>query len=212
MRTQDDAVKSLIQLAERAYNTAYQKGFWEEPRSEETLLMLMVSELSEALEEVRNNEEVMYFRGEGGTTYSTDQVVLSQKKHYFQPIYSTDDAILKPEGLAIEIADYMIRILDLLGSETTGINMGNFESVLGTLFNNSFGMELSGKDDSDKLFTLTRCTVLAGEQGYPTGHLLARGLVLAYKFLEGLNMDPIETIGIKMDYNDTRGYKHGKAF
>jgi NTP pyrophosphatase (non-canonical NTP hydrolase) len=42
-------------LIEEIHDTAVKKGFWDKPRNEGELLMLVVSELSEALEALRNN-------------------------------------------------------------------------------------------------------------------------------------------------------------
>ena len=83
---------TIAGLIQESYETAKLKGWWDDPESPERnfgmKLMLMVSELSEALEEYRHGralDEIWY--GEGG----------------------------KPEGVTVELADVLIRIFDMCG-------------------------------------------------------------------------------------------------
>lgn len=79
---------SLNALQWQIHETAKAKGWWTMYRSPGDLLMLVTSELAEALEEVRNG-------------------------HPVDEIYFGEDG--KPEGYPIELADAMIRILDMFG-------------------------------------------------------------------------------------------------
>lgn len=65
------------------HKTAVDKGWWEKERNIPEALMLIVSEISEALEEYRAGRIVMWRKGD------------------------------KPEGFFIELADAAIRIMDL---------------------------------------------------------------------------------------------------
>lgn len=94
---------NLKQLAEEVNKQANESGWWEE-HDYETLLItskmfLIVSEVVEALEEVRK------FGSEAMGLYG---------KYY--------DDKGKPEGAAIELADALIRILDL--AEEYGFDLG----------------------------------------------------------------------------------------
>jgi NTP pyrophosphatase (non-canonical NTP hydrolase) len=82
----------LAQLSAAVHHTAMKKGFWDEEPNIPEKLMLIVSELSEALEEYRNKSD-LYYEVDG-----------------------------KPEGLGVELADALIRILDL--SEWLKLDMG----------------------------------------------------------------------------------------
>ena len=76
----------LTALARAIREINQRKGFWDEPRNLGEMLMLAVSELSEALEEDRSGQPIVYFK-DG-----------------------------KPEGVAVEIIDCIIRLLDTLTS------------------------------------------------------------------------------------------------
>ena len=78
---------NLNDLADMAYSNAVDKGWWKEERTFGELIALCHSELSEALEEYRNGNDLqtMYFIGD------------------------------KPEGIPVELADVLIRIFDICG-------------------------------------------------------------------------------------------------
>jgi NTP pyrophosphatase (non-canonical NTP hydrolase) len=78
----------LNDLAKEIHDTAVEKGWWESERNVGEALMLMVSEVAEALEEWRGGSPInhTYYREHGDR--------------------------LKPEGVPIELADVIIRVLD----------------------------------------------------------------------------------------------------
>lgn len=95
---------NLKVLAERTRAIAAKSGWAAEiteacPQLFGEKLMLVVAELSEAMEEFRKNTPLaeVYYRD------------------------SSDSAVLKPEGIPIELADAVIRILDLC--EANGIDI-----------------------------------------------------------------------------------------
>lgn len=95
----------LLTLERDIHQNAVDHGFWEGPENANipTKLMLIVSELGEALEEFRADRMDLWreqFRDEDGVLH--------------------DHA--KPEGFGIELADALIRILDL--AAYLGLDMG----------------------------------------------------------------------------------------
>ena len=88
------AEKTLAEMQEEVHENAVAHGWWDNPRQPGELLMLVVSEVSEAFEEVRNNHAMSEtYYSEGG----------------------------KMEGVPSELADIIIRVMDL--SEYYGINL-----------------------------------------------------------------------------------------
>ncbi len=79
-------MSTLNELAQQINDNARDKGFWDADRNMGEMLMLAVSELSEALEEHRYDRP---------------------------PVYYSNG---KPEGVAVEIADCIIRCLDTMHS------------------------------------------------------------------------------------------------
>ena len=77
---------NLTQLQQEIHQMAVQKGWWETERNVGEMLALIHSEISEALEEWRTGNPI-------GETY-----------------YSEGG---KPEGFGVELADAVIRILDV---------------------------------------------------------------------------------------------------
>lgn len=89
--------QSVSELQKYIYEWAVRKGWW--PKGEtvniEQKLLLMVSEIVEALEELRNHHKV-------------DEI-------YFTQVEIEGVTYQKPEGIPIELADVVIRVLDFCG-------------------------------------------------------------------------------------------------
>jgi NTP pyrophosphatase (non-canonical NTP hydrolase) len=87
----------ISELINESYKTAVEKGWWEGGAEREvgTALMLMVTELAEAMEEHRNG-------------------------HGLDEIYHQPNG--KPEGVPVELADVIIRIADLCGHHKIPLN------------------------------------------------------------------------------------------
>lgn len=100
----------LNELRDEIHENAKAHGWWDEPRSFGEIIALCHSELSEALEEYRNGHFPGYIYGrckEHGWEFD-----LTDRK--FCPECCKP---LKPEGIPIELADCIIRILDYCGKE-----------------------------------------------------------------------------------------------
>lgn len=106
-----DAINELIR---ESHETAVGKGWWEQPRTFGDQVALMHSELSEALEEFRNPQkiagDILEF-----DPLTTIYVTLWGKPATLATAAQLSNAPLKPEGVAAEFADVLIRIFDTCG-------------------------------------------------------------------------------------------------
>lgn len=97
----------LNSFAAAVHENAVTHGWWEEERGLPEVLMLCVSELAEALEEYRSGRPMLYFPcNAGGVCCEEDG-----SAHYAPCLAQSK----KPEGVAVELADCIIRILDYCG-------------------------------------------------------------------------------------------------
>lgn len=109
--------ESVDEMCMEAHANAVAHGFYEVVPSIPTRLMLMVTELAEAMEEYRNGKPVQYV---------IRQIADPEAVGGVRIVYVTDpDEWMpneKPEGLASELADVFIRVMDTCAEQ--GIDLG----------------------------------------------------------------------------------------
>lgn len=115
------------ELAKEIHNNAVAHGWWEQERSFGEIIALCHSELSEALEEHRDGRPLVW-----SACVPTD--VFAGCKHMIHcksaksnlgcksPFVHCQYRDAKPEGIAVEMADCIIRILDWCGKEGIDID------------------------------------------------------------------------------------------
>lgn len=112
----------INEVAKEIHENAVAHGWWEGDRSFPEIIALCHSELSEALEEYRSGRPNLYCDKEetcGGKAniaekWACDECVLRAGGDVCE--------MSKPEGIAVEMADCIIRILDWCGKEGIDID------------------------------------------------------------------------------------------
>lgn len=102
---------NINELTKEIHENAKNHGWWDKPRSFGEVIALCHSELSEALEEDRAGRPMVYYNCDG---HVCDELMC----HKCEFAGERND---KPEGIATEMADCIIRILDWCGHENIDI-------------------------------------------------------------------------------------------
>nr|DAO61637.1 MAG TPA: NTP-PPase-like protein [Caudoviricetes sp.] len=193
---------TLNRYAKDCHERAVAKGFWHVPHSVGHYLMLVVSELSEAVEADRI-----------GKWARLDHDTIDTLQRIEGAPYAQEFLREVKDRVEDEIADAVIRLLDLLGwllktKRTTEIlNENDLSKVYGILDTPRPGEEL----------TLLLLRIVADTSGYwRLGLLREKGILYAIKSLEQLcdhlGIDLMTHIELKLKYNATRPALHGKKY
>lgn len=104
---------NLNELVEKAHGIAKEKGFWDKERNRGELLMLIVSELAEALEADRKQRHCSLTNSELelGLKLSEMNPKKEENKKAFVEFYNNE----VKGSFEEEIADTFIRLFDLVG-------------------------------------------------------------------------------------------------
>lgn len=103
------------QFAAEVHKNAVEQGWWEGERTFPEIVALIHSEVSEALEEYRDGKPLLYFPcNAGGVCCEEDGSAHCGSRPYDpeNPNARCSAQSKKPEGIAAELADVIIRVLD----------------------------------------------------------------------------------------------------
>lgn len=190
---------NITEWAKEIHENAVAHGWWETKRSTGEVIALIHSELSEALEEARDNRPMMYVLGPNGEEICT-------------PCYFNGR---KPEGVAVELADAVIRVLD--AAAQVGMPLRDYDAARQEV-------EMV-RDEAPKIFgdfgtsiaflhSIVSDLLRASIEGDANDAISAALGIIAYieEYLVYRGLDLWEVIELKHNYNKGRPYKHGKAF
>ena len=103
----------LNELAAAIHGNARDHGFWEADRNFGEMLMLATSELAEALEEHRNGRPNLHYTH---AKCPAGNHPMEGRGSVAEPYRLSITPTCKPEGVAVELADCLIRVLDTMHS------------------------------------------------------------------------------------------------
>lgn len=163
----------LNDLRDDIYDNAVKHGWWDKPRNTGDMLCLLHSEVSEAWDCLKSGE-----------------------------IETKLSDLGKPEGYFTEIADVVIRVLDMMGGadlDVISIEEIHIENYTDTEYlceiNQAISMVLENIRD--------------GKSGGVYGKDLSRVIDRCFMIIVDRECDLIAEIKLKHEYNKTRPYRHG---
>ena len=183
-------MKDLNILRDNVHANAVEKGFWDTPLSDKHYLMLVITELSEAIEADRKNKRADISR----FMYESN---LLQPKQISEWQYHFNVTIRK--SIEDQLADAFIRTLDLAGAKGTDL-------VIDPL-----AIEEMAESCFDETFTETMYSIIdiyIITDNMDINRLLQAILGLA----KYMNIDLFWHIEKKMKYNKLREKMHGKKY
>lgn len=170
-------------LRDQAYSTACEHGFHDKEHSIDHFLMLVITELSEAVEADRKGKyanKEQFIRYENSTTY----------KHCFETFIK--------DSLEDELADAAIRLLDIAGLNNINLNMFCLQHVV-----------TANKSFTENIYAIVK---YMANYEYSHEEQINYALQQIQRLSEILNIDLLWHIQKKMEYNKERERLHGKGY
>lgn len=186
----------LNTLSKEVFEANKAKGFHDVEVSNETLLMLVITELSEAVEADRKGKRAQWDAYDKDLNYycnwNKDSIGYKEREIHAFSVYIKD-------GLEDELADAVIRLLDLAGLR----GCDHLKDLL-------LCPTVSDKKNfPDNIFAI--CTDLIYYK-YTISERIAFALLNIEYLCKLLSIDLWQHVSLKLKYNQTRPIKHGKNY
>lgn len=199
---------NLNRFASDVHQNAVAHGWWDEERSPGTIRALFHAELSEALEEYRAHRPMLWHECQN----TLDPCMQDGCDDWFDGKCELNELDPKPEGIAVELMDFVIRVLDYLcRTEYTFPQTMCEPETLAAWSVDDFQMDMEGGvvdlDLPDLVDVLHSEIALSDVMHNETYLVTAIGLAFAWLAKRGV--DPVGILTEKHEYNKTRPYKHG---
>lgn len=191
---------NLNSFAKEIHENAVAHGWWDEPRPFDELCALMISELAEALEEARAGRPMEYFWG-SDYRMSTDGIYAIEGHRSGH----------KPEGIAVEMADCAIRILDYLGSMDWDIDEYLRMLEATPQLNPAEDVSVAFMNVTHEIVSARICVMRRPEDGFEKGHFTT-ALLHVLRWFKANDLDFEAIARRKHEYNKLRERLHGKLF
>ena len=190
---------NLNELRDRAYKTACEHGFHDEELSNEHCLCLVISELMEAVEADRKGRFAKVPVDKKGTIF--DERTFHYQNKYFAENFET---YIK-DCVEDELADAVIRLLDLAGLRNISIDDFPEEAIYGA------SESCVGETFTESIYAISTLPIrYFYEYNYSFESQIGHMLLSIFGLAKHLNIDLLWHVNQKMRYNELRENKHGK--
>lgn len=212
MKWYRETVTELNSMIPEIHGNAVVHGWWSGKRSFWEIYALIHSELSEALEEYRAGQPEVYCSEHGGdwcpNCYGETCAIAPEMDCItcFRLAEESGKVPHKPEGVLVELADVVIRILDYLGHEGETLAAIDGELVEGDA---GFGGMIAVLHAALSTAWLQRVTGNAMGTEYNETALLSAVVKTICQYAGIVGHDLVWIVRLKHKYNVTRSYKHG---
>lgn len=192
---------NLNELRDRAYKTACEHGFHDEELSNEHCLCLVISELMEAVEADRKGRFAKVPVDKKGTIF--DERTFRYQNKYFAENF---EAYIK-DRVEDELADAVIRLLDLAGLRNISIDDFPEEAIYGA------SESCVGETFTESIYAISTLPIrYFYEYDYSFESQIGHMLLSIFGLAKHMDIDLIWHVEQKMRYNELRENKHGKRY
>ena len=208
----------INELAKEVHENAVAHGWWDDEREAPEIIALIHSEWSEALEEARAGRPMVWY-------------ACGEAENHTIPCNPQDDDECrmygyerecqyrghKPEGVAVELIDGCIRILDYMGKMNGEFTDDGKASLLEGLYSESNTKKVPEKLPELVAYLHLYTASSMSSRSYhdlfaPDMFALCGAMAAALSWVKKQGLDPLAILLEKHAYNKTRPYKHGKKF
>lgn len=183
------------QFAKEVHQNAVDHGWWEEDRPVYEVMALIHSEWSEALEEYRAGRPMVWHK----CAYNGGMCETQDVHNNEGGCIGCTIAMCKPEGIAVELLDGCIRILDFMAHRGIEWYDCYFEDGFSPNSNTAQPVPELVNDLHDEI----------SHPDYDYEETLATAVGMVFDFTKKNGLDPVALMLEKHEYNKTRTYKHG---
>ncbi len=207
------------EFAKEVHQNAVDHGWYDDDVTIARIVVMCHSELSEAVEEYRNRRPMLYFPCNAGGVCVDDMPPEKHLECGSRVIDSEHQEVAckarskKPEGIAVELADCIIRILDWFGEEGLSADALVAEApktVMGDIPKMLVCPEfLDYIARWHLLFSMAYDVFLRGYGSRPAALRMALCIneIMDWGKANGVDMEAV--LRAKHEYNKTRPYRHG---
>ena len=201
----------INQFIQDVHQNAVEHGWWETDREIGEVMALIHSEWSEALEEYRAGRPMLWRAVNCDCTTCANRPVMHNE--ICEGYQCSENH--KPEGIAVELIDGCIRILDLFGKNGRVCSSSTIAELINRIRANNPKL-----NEDTPLPTLVcalhSLTARAGDRCYAVTNKAAAlspleaALGLVFFWTSENGVDPEALMVQKHEFNKSRPYKHGK--